>query len=160
MEFKEILSHFEIEGKFISCEPYGSGLINRTYVAVFDENGKRIRYIVQRINSNLFTNVDGLMNNIKLVTEFNRAEIIKRGGNPDRESLTLVYTTDGKPYFKAAENEYYRVYIFIEGAKGYDVVESPNIFTKARLRSASSLCFSTDLTVRNFSRSFRTSITP
>ena len=102
MEFNEILSHFKIEGKFISCEPYGSGLINRTYVAVFDENGKRMRYIVQRINSNLFTNVDGLMNNIKLVTEFNRAEIIKRGGNPDRESLTLVYTTEGKPYFKAA----------------------------------------------------------
>ena len=117
MEFNEILSHFKIEGKFISCEPYGSGLINRTYVAVFDENGKRMRYIVQRINSNLFTNVDGLMNNIKLVTEFNRAEIIKRGGNPDRESLTLVYTTEGKPYFKAAENEYYRVYIFIEGLR-------------------------------------------
>lgn len=128
MEFNEILSHFEIEGKFISCEPYGSGLINRTYVAVFDENGKRVRYIVQRINSNLFTNVDGLMNNIKLVTEFNRAEIIKRGGNPDRESLTLVYTTEDKPYFKAAENEYYRVYIFIEGAKGYDVVEKPEHF--------------------------------
>ena len=39
MEFNEILSHFEIEGKFISCEPYESGLINRTYVAELDENG-------------------------------------------------------------------------------------------------------------------------
>ena len=109
MEFADILSNFRINGKFVSCEPYGSGLINRTYVAVFDENGKRVRYIVQRINSKLFTNVDGLMNNIRLVTEFNREEIRKRGGNPDRESLTLVYAVDGKPYFKAAEDEYYRV---------------------------------------------------
>ena len=105
MEFNEILSHFEINGNFLSCEPYGSGLINRTYVANYDENGKKVRYIVQRINSKLFTNVAGLMNNIKLVTEFNRAEITKRGGNPDRESLTLVFTKDGKPYFKAAEDE-------------------------------------------------------
>ena len=97
MEFNEILSHFEINGNFLSCEPYGSGLINRTYVANYDENGKKVRYIVQRINSKLFTNVEGLMNNIKLVTEFNRAEITKRGGNPDRESLTLVFTKDGKP---------------------------------------------------------------
>ena len=128
MEFADILSNFRINGKFVSCEPYGSGLINRTYVAVFDENGKRVRYIVQRINSKLFTNVDGLMNNIKLVTEFNREEIRKRGGNPDRESLTLVYAVDGKPYFKAAEDEYYRVYVFIEDAKGYDVVEKSEHF--------------------------------
>ncbi len=128
MEFSEILKNFEIDGEFISCEPYGSGLINRTYVAVFNENGKRVRYIVQRINSKLFTNVEGLMNNIKLVTEFNRAEIIKRGGDPDRESLTLVYTHDKKAYFKAGEDEYYRVYVFIEDAKGYDVVEKPQHF--------------------------------
>lgn len=128
MEFNEILSHFEIKGNFLSCEPYGSGLINRTYVANYDENGKKVRYIVQRINSKLFTNVEGLMNNIKLVTEFNRAEITKRGGNPDRESLTLVFTKDGKPYFKAAEDEYYRVYVFIEDVKGYDVVEKPEHF--------------------------------
>ena len=128
MEFADILSNFRINGKFVSCEPYGSGLINRTYVAVFDENGKRVRYIVQRINSKLFTNVDGLMNNIRLVTEFNREEIRKRGGNPDRESLTLVYAVDGKPYFKAAKDEYYRVYVFIEDAKGYDVVEKPEHF--------------------------------
>ena len=128
MEFNEILSHFDIKGNFLSCEPYGSGLINRTYVANYDENGKKVRYIVQRINSKLFTNVEGLMNNIKLVTEFNRAEIAKRGGNPDRESLTLVFTKDRKPYFKAAEDEYYRVYVFIEDAKGYDVVEKPEHF--------------------------------
>ena len=100
MEFADILSNFRINGKFVSCEPYGSGLINRTYVAVFNENGKKVRYIVQRINSKLFTNVDGLMNNIKLVTEFNREEIRKRGGNPDRESLTLVLRRRRKALFQ------------------------------------------------------------
>lgn len=128
MEFSDILSNFAINGEFISCEPYGSGLINRTYVAVYNEGGRRVRYIVQRINTNLFKNVDGLMNNIKLVTEFNRAEIMKRGGDPDRESLTLVPTKSGGTYFRTEEGDCYRVYVFIENAKGYDVVEKPEHF--------------------------------
>lgn len=128
MEFSDILFNFAIDGKFVSCEPYGSGLINRTYVAVYNEGGRRVRYIVQRINTNLFKNVDGLMNNIKLVTEFNRAEIMKRGGDPDRESLTLVPTKNGGTYFRTDEGDCYRVYVFIENAKGYDVVEKPEHF--------------------------------
>lgn len=128
MEFSDILFNFAIDGEFVSCEPYGSGLINRTYVAVYNEGGRRVRYIVQRINTNLFKNVDGLMNNIKLVTEFNRAEIMKRGGDPDRESLTLVPTKNGGTYFRTEEGDCYRVYVFIENAKGYDVVEKPEHF--------------------------------
>lgn len=128
MDFAKLLSNFEIGGEFVSCEPYGSGLINRTYAAVFNEGGKRKRYIVQRINTVLFKNVDGLMNNIRLVTEFNRAEIEKRNGDPDRESLTLVFTKDGKPYYRAENGDCYRVYVFIEDAKGYDVVEKPEHF--------------------------------
>lgn len=128
MEFSDILSNFAINGEFISCEPYGSGLINRTYVAVYNEGGRRVRYIVQRINTNLFKNVDGLMNNIKIVTEFNRAEIVKRGGDPNRESLTLVPTKNGGTYFRTEEGDCYRVYVFIENAKGYDVVEKPEHF--------------------------------
>lgn len=128
MEFSDILFNFAIDGEFVSCEPYGSGLINRTYVAVYNEGGKRVRYIVQRINTNLFKNVDGLMNNIKIVTEFNRAEIVKRGGDPNRESLTLVPTENGGTYFRTEEGDCYRVYVFIENAKGYDVVEKPEHF--------------------------------
>ena len=95
---------------------------------MYNEGGRRVRYIVQRINTNLFKNVDGLMNNIKLVTEFNRAEIMKRGGDPDRESLTLVPTKNGGTYFRTEEGDCYRVYVFIENAKGYDVVEKPEHF--------------------------------
>lgn len=128
MDFKRLLNNFDIDGEFVSCEPYGSGLINRTYVAVYSVGGNRKRFIVQRINTNLFKNVDGLMNNIKLVTEFNRAEIEKRGGDPDRESLTLVETKDGATYYRTEEGDCYRVYVFIEDAKGYDVVEKPEHF--------------------------------
>ncbi len=128
MEFKDILNNFDIKGEYLSCVPYGSGHINRTYKATFSDGGKEVNYILQKINSTLFTNVEGLMRNIELVTEFNRNKIALNGGDPNRESLTIVRTKDGKTYYKTVDGEYYRVYVFIENAKGYDVVEKPQHF--------------------------------
>ena len=71
-DFEKIISKFDIKGTLISCERYGEGHINETYLAVVDVDGEKVNYILQKINGNLFANVEGLMNNIKLVTEFNR----------------------------------------------------------------------------------------
>ena len=72
-DFNKIISQFQVEGKLVSCERYGEGHINETYLAVMDVDGKPLNYILQKINTKLFTAVDELMNNIRLVTEFNRA---------------------------------------------------------------------------------------
>ena len=45
-----VMSKFDITGNLISVEPYGSGHINVTYLAVTDKK----RYILQKINNNLF----------------------------------------------------------------------------------------------------------
>ena len=69
------------------------------------------------------------MNNIKLVTEFNRAKISARGGNPDRESLSLVFAVDGKPYyFDEESNGYFRVYKFITDATAFQRADTPELF--------------------------------
>jgi len=132
MDFEKIISKFDIEGKLISCERYGEGHINETYLAVVETANGTVRYILQKINSNLFKEVDKLMNNIKLVTEFARERIKAKGGNPDRESLTLVYTKDGKAYHhcKCCDG-YFRVYKFIEDAIAYQTVEKPEHFRES-----------------------------
>lgn len=128
-DFKKIVGSFAIDGELMRCERYGEGHINETYLAEVNEGGKTVNYIVQKINSNLFKNVDKLMNNIRLVTEFNREEIRRRGGNPDRESLSLVYTKTGAPYIYDEESGgYFRIYIFITDAVAYQVVEKPEHF--------------------------------
>jgi hypothetical protein len=98
-----VMAQFKIIGKTLSVEPYGSGHINVTYLAVTDQK----RYILQKINHNLFKEVDKLMNNIYLVTEHLKKKC------PDKTVLTLVKTIDDKPYLEL-NNEYYRVYDFIE----------------------------------------------
>ncbi len=126
-DFNLIISNFNIDGKLISCERYGEGHINETYLAVVENNGVKKDYILQKINSNLFKNVEALMNNIRLVTEFNRARILENGGNPDRESLSLIYTKDQKAYYQNQDG-YFRVYKFITDAVAYQVVEKPEHF--------------------------------
>jgi len=128
LDFGSIVRNFKFEGDFLYAERYGDGHINDTYAAYFKlENGRSHRYILQRINNRLFTDVPRLMNNIRLVTEFNRAKISERGGNPDRESLTLIPTTADMCYYFDGQN-YFRAYIFIEQATTYQVVEDPKHF--------------------------------
>lgn len=126
--FEKIISNFKVNGTLVSCERYGEGHINETYLAVLDNNGVYTNYILQKINGNLFKDVDKLMNNIRLVTEFNRQKIAERGGNPDRESLTIIYTNDGKTYYRDDCGNNFRMYIFITDAVAYQTVEKPEHF--------------------------------
>ena len=86
----EALCAFRLDAKPVSCETYGCGHINVTYLAV-TERGRR--YILQKINNNTFRDVAGLMENITAVTEFLRTKT-----DDPRGVLTLVKTHDGASY--------------------------------------------------------------
>ena len=101
----EVLRAFRLDAKPVSCEPYGCGHINVTYLAVM-ESGQR--YILQKINSNTFRDVAGLMENITAVTEFLRTKT-----DDPRGVLTLVKTHDSASYLHA-QDAYWRTYDFVE----------------------------------------------
>ena len=88
-------------------------------------NGRN--YILQRINTGIFKDPIGLMNNISSVTEFLRKKIIEANGDPDRETLTLLKANDGK-YYHENENGFYRMYLFITDATCYNKAEKPGMF--------------------------------
>ncbi|MBN1942365.1 MAG: aminoglycoside phosphotransferase family protein [Phycisphaerae bacterium] len=118
-----IASRFELGGAFIEAEPYGSGHINDTYSARVKTPAGEKRYILQRINTNVFREPEHLMENIGRVTNHLRAKLLAAGGDPDRETLTLLPADDGKNHAVIDEN-YWRAYRFIEGARTYDLVEN------------------------------------
>lgn len=117
---KEILAKFDI---IESIEPYGNGHINDTYIAA-TENG----FILQRINTNVFKNPVKVMENIEKVTEHLRKKIAAYGGNVKRETLTVIKTLDGKPYYESEDGDFFRMYNFITNAVSYDMAENPNQF--------------------------------
>ena len=92
---REILQHFKLEGGIADVTNHGSGHINHTFLVTTD--GEK-RYILQRINTDIFHDTDGLMENIVNVTSYLRERIIQAGGNPERETMTVIPTKDGKYY--------------------------------------------------------------
>ncbi len=88
-------------------------------------NGRN--YILQRINTSIFKDPIGLMNNISSVTEFLRKKIIEANGDPDRETLTLIKSRDGK-YYHENENGFYRMYLYITDATCYNKAEKEGMF--------------------------------
>ena len=119
-----IARQFQIPGDLIAATPYGSGHINDTYCVVSDHAGATVRSIVQRINRNIFKDPVALMENIERVTTHLSAQV---SSDPDRDRrvLALIRSREGHPFHIDSDDTYWRAYRFIERAKTYDAVESP-----------------------------------
>ena len=117
---QDMIKNFLLEGKPVRCVPFGSGHINQTWLV---ETEKNHRYILQKVNTGVFPNGAGLMNNIILVTEHLR----KKDPDP-RHVLTLVPTKDGKMYIILGEKELWRVYEYVSGGICLDKAETPEDF--------------------------------
>lgn len=128
-QVEEAIQNFKFEGTLIDTRPYGSGHINDTYLLTFEiASMGRMKVILQRMNKEIFTKPEELMENIIGVTSYLRKKIIENGGDPDRETLNLIPTVEEKPYYIDSEGDYWRSYIFITDATSYDQVEKPEDF--------------------------------
>ncbi len=123
-DIRSISANFAIKGQLISYEPYGSGHINDTYCAIYEQGGNHIRYIFQRINHHVFKDPESLMENVERVTNHIRLKL-KGRSDASRRVLTLVMTNDGKSYCKDPEGNFWRVYEFIENTKSCNIIETP-----------------------------------
>lgn len=111
------------------AERFGAGHINDTFAVWAADRSKR--WILQRINTDTFTDPAGLMENVTGVTAYLRRQIIERGGDPDRETLNVIPTLDGKPYYTDTEGGAWRAYIFVEGTVCLQKVENEQDFYTA-----------------------------
>ena len=80
------------------------------------------------MNKNIFLNPEELMDNVSGVTAWLRKKILADGGDVERETLNLVNTRDGRPFYKDSCGEYWRAYLFIEDATSFDQVENDDDF--------------------------------
>lgn len=104
-----------INGRLLSKTPYGNGHINDTFLLRYEtpDQGEK-KYILQRMNHDIFKNPPLLMENIVHVTDYLRSIIVSRGGDPERETLNVLKTSDGANFFQDSGHNYWRVYPFIE----------------------------------------------
>jgi len=125
-DIAEIAARFRIGGRFIDAAAYGAGHINRTYVSRAATPGGVVRYVHQRINHDVFKHPEELMSNIERVTSHIRGKHVAAGRDPARRVLTVVPALDGRSFHRTDDGEYWRTYLFVEGAHTSDVAESPD----------------------------------
>ncbi|MFQ6005482.1 MAG: phosphotransferase enzyme family protein [Woeseia sp.] len=107
---------FDLPGDFVSEDRIDTGLINDTFVASFNQAGRIARFVVQRINKDVFPYPEALMENVTRVTQH-------LGGKTDGDHIILEIAKDGKSFCEDADGDYWRVYPFIEGTHTIDTVE-------------------------------------
>jgi len=117
---------FALEGEILSILPTGSGHIHDTYSVTTN----RAHYILQRINTNVFTQPDEVMENIRRIGEY-----LSVSNDSHYHVLNVISTTEEKPLYRDADGSCWRVYPFIEGGI---VVETAN---SLRLCQAAGLAF-------------------
>ena len=100
---EEVLEKFQIQGDFQSVNIIENGLINSTYLVTTTSN----KYIVQKINTFVFTNPVELMENIQSSTSFLDQK--------KEKTLNIIQSKKGESLIKH-KDEYWRAFDFIDGS--------------------------------------------
>lgn len=131
---KEIISAFPDYGEVVGYKPITAGHINDTYIVEYKlENGSTVRYLLQRINTNVFKMPVELMENVMGVTAHLRKKIAENGGDPTRETLTVFPAKDGKNYYMANDGGCWRMYNFVEDTFSISELTNPEDFRNAAI---------------------------
>lgn len=125
MDVNKIAKHFAFQGEIDTIVPHGEGHINDTFLVTV--KGYEKQYILQRLNTKIFTNYRGLMDNILQVTSYLRAIVEKENKDVTRECMTLIPTKDGKAYYVDGL-DCWRSYLFVEDTIVYQIIDSPAVF--------------------------------
>jgi Ser/Thr protein kinase RdoA (MazF antagonist) len=109
---QNILAAYGISG---NAEPFGTGLINHTWIVHSGDN----QYILQRVNDSIFKNPNDIASNTSLIGEY----LSKHSPGylfviPENtiQQESIVYSDQG----------YFRLFPFIKGSHTIDVVSNPS----------------------------------
>ena len=116
-------SRFAIEGELIEVVPHQRGHIHDTFISTFREaDGSLRRFLHQRMNRRVFTDLDALMHNVERVT----SHLESLHSEDGLETLRLVRTREGAAWFED-EDGAWRTYHFLEGTVSYDHCPGPEL---------------------------------
>ena len=125
---QEVLSAYDFPATLLGAVRYGQGHINDTFCVLCQpQEGDAIRFILQGLSLAAFPRQDELMENFIGITSYLREKVIAAGGDPLRETLSLVKTRDGKDYYTDGSGKVWRLTPFIENTDCFQSA-TPELF--------------------------------
>ena len=125
-DIESVVKAYLPDENFISWESLGNGHINSTFLVKTDRN----LYTLQKINTNIFKDVDGLMKNIQAVTHHIRDKAREQGIDPSRATLHFMLTPSGNRYL-VYNDDVFRMYKYIDKAYSIEKMENAEDFYQA-----------------------------
>lgn len=125
---QNVAEQFLISGKITSFEHIKKGYINDTYRIVTISESKNVhQYILQRINTNVFPNVDILMQNYQLTTSHLSKNLTMPGQHSRGTVQTLRPTKNGGLYFEDSSGVW-RMMTYFDNVYSLDIPENAEVF--------------------------------
>ena len=122
-----VCDRFAFGGAVTDLKVCGNGHINSTYIVTV-ESGKR--YILQILNTAIFKDPTGVMNNIVAVTDHIRKGLAEAGEDTERGTMRVILTKDGANGYTDGDGRFWRTYDFVEGTVCRLTVDSPETFAR------------------------------
>ena len=124
----EVLAAYEFPATLLGAVRYGQGHINDTFCVICQpQEGDAIRFILQGLSLAAFPRQAELMENFVGITSFLREKITAAGGDPLRETLSIVKTRDGKDFYTEASGKVWRLTPYIENTDCFQSA-TPELF--------------------------------
>lgn len=125
-ELLDIIKNFDIRGDIKELNSINNGIINTTYVVKTDDKGNINKYLLQKINTSIFTEPFKLMKNIENVTKY-----ISLNDSESKDTINVIKAKNGLPLYVTSDpfshKEYYRVYNYIDNTISYNKSEKTEI---------------------------------
>ena len=129
---QQALEAFDFGGRILDSVRFGNGHINETFCVTVEHGDHTTgRFVLQRINENVFKKPKEVMENIESVTSYLRERIREVGGDESRETLRVLRTKSGNTLFKDSSGGYWRCYPYVEDTFCLQQVENPEHFYQA-----------------------------
>ena len=117
---------FDVGGRLVTVESTGSGNVNDTYLAIFRTVFSEERFILQRINCNVFPRPEHIMANMRVITDHVHQRLEAEAHLSDRiwQLPRVIPATDGKDFAIDGDGGFWRAISLIASAHSFDQVQS------------------------------------
>lgn len=127
-DLRAIAQHFSSADTITQIHPLGNGNINDTFLVSLNDAGQaqigQRCWVLQRINTQVFPQPKGVMQNMRQVTEHVQQRL--QQSPPDRrwETPRILLTADGHDYWSDGPESFWRAISFIEETESFETMQS------------------------------------
>ena len=126
-----VLRHFGVPFDSFHVETFHSGHINSTHKVDTRFHGKNDSFVLQRINTYVFPNPKGIMQNIDRVTTHIRNKLLSEGKDPTGRVLQFLKRANGENFYFEDDQNFWRAYRYVPNTITYDKATDPEVLRNA-----------------------------